>query len=232
MSKQLTIKPNESEPAIKPHEVQAFDCPEYLSQKENVQLQYFVQKLNREPDPKTLVKSADGKAETLGISFIEMTLDEIYFGMWELSDVTYQQIFNEIVGTGVLTVKHPVTGEKIRRTGFASVVITQDAGSNIQDFNSTKKKNALDLTFPKMRSEILKNAAQSLGKIFGRDLNRKMKDSFTPTLVPINEASMEAAIKRIESGELGVIEIVTSHFIVSDEQVSKLTNVKPKQLTA
>jgi len=225
MTKQLTIKPNEQVE-------KAFDCPEYLSQKENVQLQYFVQKLNREPDPKELEKTPDGNAASLPISFIEMTLDELYFGMWELTDVTYQQIFNEVVGTGVLTVKHPITGEKIRRTGFASVVITQDAGAKMQDFNTTKKKNALDLSFPKMKAEILKNAAQSLGKVFGRDINRKKKDTFNPQLKPITQESMDAAIKRIQQGELGVIEIVTSHFIVTDEQVSTLANVKPlKQLS-
>lgn len=204
-----------------------YDCPEYISQKENIQLQHFVHRLNREPNMAEVEKTPDGKAVSLPISFIEMTLDELYFGMWELSDVTYQQIFNEVVGTGVLTVKHPVTGEKIRRVGFASVVITQDSGANIQDFNSTKKKNALDLSFPKLKAEILKNAAQSLGKVFGRDLNRKKKDTFSPSLKPINDEAMLAAIKRIESGEIGIIEIVTSHFIVTDEQVSVLSNVKP-----
>lgn len=204
-----------------------FDCQEYISQKENIQLQHFVSRLNREPNMAEVEKTPDGKAVSLPISFIEMTLDELYFGMWELSDVTYQQIFNEVVGTGVLTVKHPVTGEKIRRVGFASVVITQDSGANIQDFNSTKKKNALDLSFPKLKAEILKNAAQSLGKIFGRDLNRKKKDQFNPSLKPINDDAMLAAVKRIEAGETGIIEIVTSHFIVTDEQVSVLSNVKP-----
>lgn len=210
----------------KPDEI-VFDCQEYISQKENIQLQHFVSRLNREPNMAEVEKTPDGKAVSLPISFIEMTLDELYFGMWELSDVTYQQIFNEVVGTGVLTVKHPVTGEKIRRVGFASVVITQDSGANIQDFNSTKKKNALDLSFPKLKAEILKNAAQSLGKVFGRDLNRKKKDTFNPSLKPINDEAMLAAIKRIESGEIGIIEIVTSHFIVTDEQVSVLSNVKP-----
>lgn len=36
--------------------------------------------------------------------------------------------------------------------------------------------------FPKLKAECLKNAAQSLGKIFGRDLNRKQKDTFNPLL--------------------------------------------------
>lgn len=215
----------------KPDEI-VFDCQEHISQKENIQLQHFVSRLNREPNMAEVEKTPDGKAVSLPISFIEMTLDELYFGMWELSDVTYQQIFNEVVGTGVLSVKHPVTGEKIRRVGFASVVITQDSGANIQDFNSTKKKNALDLSFPKLKAEILKNAAQSLGKVFGRDLNRKKKDTFNQSLKPINDEAMLAAIKRIESGEIGIIEIVTSHFIVTDEQVSVLSNVKPiKTLT-
>jgi hypothetical protein len=38
----------------------------------------------------------------------------------------------------------------------------------------------LDLAFPKLKAECVKNAALSLGKLFGRDLNRKNKDEYKP----------------------------------------------------
>jgi hypothetical protein len=41
-----------------------------------------------------------------------------------------------------------------------------------------KKPNALDLAFPKLKTECIKNAALSLGKLFGRDLNRKNADVY------------------------------------------------------
>ena len=41
-----------------------------------------------------------------------------------------------------------------------------------------KKPNALDLAFPKLKTECIKNAALSLGKLFGRDLSRKNFDVY------------------------------------------------------
>lgn len=204
-----------------------FDCDEVLRNENNILLQSFVAKLNREPNMDEFEKTADGKALTLPISFIEMTLDEIYFGLWELSEPSYQQIFNEVVGTATLTVTHPITGDKIRRVGFASIIITQDSGSTLENFTSTKKKNALDLAFPKLKAEILKNAAQSLGKIFGRDINRKNKDTFKPSLVQLSDAAFAAAKLRIEAGQIGVIELVCSSFIVSEDQLLELKSIKP-----
>lgn len=197
---------------------------------EAVLMQAFAAKLNREPDPKELDKTPDGRAKTLPISFVEMTLDEIFFGQWELSEVSYQQIFNEVVGTGVLTVWHPVSGRPIKRAGFASVVITQDKDAQIADFQSTKKKNALDLSFPKLKAEILKNAASSLGKVFGRDINRKNVDTFKPELKPLSDKALQAALNRIENGEESTIALVESNFILTDLQREILHGAKVKQL--
>lgn len=191
-------------------------------------LQDFQGRLNKEPDPREFEKTPDGKANTLPISFVEMTLDELYLGLWETSDPSYQQIFNEVVGCVVLTVWHPVTGKPIRRTGFASVVIMQDKDAQIAEFNQTKKKNALDLAFPKLKAECTKNAAQSLGKIFGRDINRKKKDVFKPALKPISDEAMSAAITRIEAGEKGVYELAEAHFLLTDEQKALLNGARPE----
>src|SRR6478736_3237691 len=142
------------------------------NEKLRIQLQEFTKRLNLEPDPKEFEKTPDGKANTLPISFVEMTLDEIFLGQWEVLNINYSQIFNEVVGTGELVVWHPITGRSLHRAGFGSVVITQDKDALVSEFNMTKKKNALDLAFPKLKAEITKNAAQTLGKIFGRDINR------------------------------------------------------------
>lgn len=147
-----------------------------------IQVQNFQEKLNREPDPREFQPTPDGKARTLPISFVEMTLDELYLGQWETTEPKYQQVFNEVIGTVELTVWHPITQRKITRAGWASVVIMQDKDATIADFNQTNKKNALDLSFPKLGAEALKNAAKSLGKIFGRDINRKEADVFKPAL--------------------------------------------------
>ena len=205
---------------------------EHFSDQEKIKLlcQDFQRRLNLEPNPAEFDKTPDGNAQTLPISFVEMTLDEMFLGQWELSEVNYSQIFNEVVGTGILTVWHPVTNRPIKRAGFASVVITQDKDALVSEFNMTKKKNALDLSFPKLKAEIVKNAAQSLGKIFGRDINRKKKDVFKPTLKPISDQALLDAITRIEGGKLETIALAEANFILSDDQKEMLNGAVQKKL--
>lgn len=196
-----------------------------------IELQDFLRRLNSEPEVSELDRTADGKAKTLPISFVEMTLDELFLGQWETSEPTYQQIFNEVVATLVLTVWHPITGRAIRRAGFASVIITQDKDAAISDFNTTKKKNALDLSFPKLKAECVKNAAQSLGKVFGRDLNRKKNDKFVPSYKSLSDEGFKSLLERIESGDWQAIPKAHSNFILSDLQKSILDGFSTKQIT-
>ncbi len=193
-------------------------------------MQDFTRRLNAEPDPREFDKTPDGKAQTLPISFVEMTLDELFLGQWELSDVETKQIFNEVVGTGILTVWHPVTQRPLKRAGFGAVVITQDKDAAVSDFNMTKKKNALDLSFPKLKAEITKNAAQTLGKIFGRDINRKSKDVFKPALRPLTDKGLLDAIKRVESGQLETIALAEANFLLTDQQKEMLNGAVPNKL--
>lgn len=208
---------------------------EHFEQAEKIRIlmQDFTRRLNAEPDPREFDKTPDNKAFTLPISFVEMTLDELFLGQWELHTVNTNQIFNEVVGTGILSVWHPVTGREIRRAGFASVVITQDAKATIEEFNRTKKKNALDLSFPKLKAEITKNAAQTLGKIFGRDINRKSKDVFKPALKPLSDEGFKAALDRIKDGKLETLALAESNFILSAEQKAILEGeiIESKQKT-
>ena len=200
------------------------------NEKTRLQLQEFMRMLNREPDPTEFQPTPDGKAKTLPISYVEMTLDEIYLGQWDVSDTTYTQVFNEVVGTGLLTVWNPITGKPTRRSGFASIVITQDKDALLQDFNSTKKKNALDLSFPKLKAEITKNAAQTLGKVFGRDMNRKQQDTFKPAFKTLTDEGFKTLLERVEKGERNLIAVAESTFVLDDLQKEMLKGTQTKQL--
>lgn len=156
-----------------------------------VYVQNFINKLNKKNPVTGLEKTPDGKAVTLVISHVEMTLDEMFLGLWSTENFKWSVIQNEVVGSLDLVVCHPVNGMMIRRTGAASIIIQVDkvpdgltgkARNEWQLNVSNKKSNALDLGFPKLKAECLKNAAQSLGKMFGRDLNRKNTDEFTPVI--------------------------------------------------
>lgn len=123
------------------------------------------------------------------ISHIEMKLDEIFQGHWSTENYKYSQIANEIVGNITLKVLHPITGVWITREGAAAIQIMQDAGKPIDTILQTKKKNALETGFPKLKAMCLKNAASSLGKLFGRDLNRKQVAGFEGKVIDCNVIS-------------------------------------------
>ena len=153
------------------------------------QLQKFQQMLNAEPDPLGVESTPDKKAQTLVISHVETTLDELFFGHWRTENFKWSVLANEVQASLELVVIHPISGYELKRTGAASVIIMVDkVPDNVfgSDRNrwalnpDNKKANAMDLAFGKLKSECLKNAALSLGKVFGRDLNRKNKDTYKP----------------------------------------------------
>ena len=167
----------------------------------------FMKKLNEEPPDNELRATPDGRARTLPISFVQMKLDEIYIGQWGTTELRLMQVGNEIVGNLILWVIHPITGLKIERPGTAAIQITVDAvPEEIKKDNragnawaldmQNKKPNALYLSAPKLKSECIKNAAGTLGKVFGRDINRKADDvdiyeSIYSDEIEVNEVKAE-----------------------------------------
>lgn len=203
-------------------------------EEKKLQLQDFLKRLNREPDPAELDKTPDGKAKVLPISFVEMTLDEIFLGMWSTENFSSKVVLNEVCGELELVVIHPVTGMAIRRTGAASIIIQVDkAPDNVtgQARNewalspSNKKYNALDLGYPKLKAECVKNAAQSLGKVFGRDMNRKKTDKLQQEYKMLGDAGFTALVARVENGDIEAAKLAESNFILSEMQKDILRGI-------
>jgi hypothetical protein len=179
-----------------------------------IDLQNFVERLNKEPDPAELKNTPDGKAKDLPISYVEMTLDELFFGQWGTRSFQWSVISNEVQGALELFVIHPYTGKELIRTGAASIQIMVDKapdGMVGQERNrwyltpENKKPNALDMAFPKLKAECTKNAAKSLGKLFGRDLNRKEADVFKPVIRIPSPEVIKLIEARILKGELSAV---------------------------
>ncbi len=162
--------------------------------------QGFNTKVNKEPEEASLGQTPDKKAQHIFISHVEMTLDEYFFGLWSTENFRWAVIANEIVGSIDLVVIHPVTGFRMVRTGAAAIQIMVDKvpdeiykdpvkrnqwALNIEN----KKPAALDMGFPKLKAECIKNAAKSIGKLFGRDLNRE--EGNVDTLQPLVKAKVE-----------------------------------------
>ncbi|KUY20860.1 Uncharacterised protein [Elizabethkingia miricola] len=101
---------------------------EVAQQSEDIRLkmQNFTQALNKEP-ASGVDSTPDGKAKTINISHIEMTLDEMFFGAWSTENFKWTVIQNEVVGSLDLVVLHPSSGMLLRRVG-ADIDMDTDMG--------------------------------------------------------------------------------------------------------
>lgn len=157
------------------------DLRAFLSQTDYMsKLEKFLKLLHREPKNVQINKQANN-SKYIPIDHVETTLDRLYFGLWSTYNFRYQVVANEIVGSIELEIIHPLTGLPLRRTGAGSVPIRQNKGSQLTDITQ-KIKTALVMDFPHLKAQCLKNAAQSLGKAFGRSLNRDFMAEYKPML--------------------------------------------------
>jgi hypothetical protein len=138
----------------------------------------------------------------LPISFMEMTLDEIFFGLWQTKNFTSRTVANEEVGSLELWYFHPVAQTWLCRVGAAAVMIQYEAEyegegkdrkkikTNITDI-SKKITNTLTKDYPHLKAECFRNACLSIGKTFGRDLNRKFDDEYNPVIKEVKPQTEE-----------------------------------------
>lgn len=147
-------------------------------------LQNFQAKLHQPPAANEVREN--GAVKYLPISFLEMQLDEYFFGLWETKDFKWQVCGNEIVGSITLRVFHPTANIWLERIGAAATMIRLQKGSTVTDISS-KIFNALEMDFPHLKADCLVNAAKSLGKFFGRDLNRVFEDQYKPLIRQMTE---------------------------------------------
>lgn|SRR3990167_1476688 len=127
------------------------------------------------------------KVDYLPVGKIEMLLDQI-FGVWDFTVVDYKLIGNAVTVHIKLKVKNPKTGEWIERDGLGAVPLELEATEYNQDGTVKKQgaKHACDFeklnrmaimkNLPAAKSFALKDAADTLGNLFGRSLNRDKED--------------------------------------------------------
>jgi hypothetical protein len=142
-------------------------------------LQELLYTLQEEPK-KDEIKAQDGRLY-VPIGFIEAKLDRIFHGLWKTENVQTTVIGNEVCMTLELHVYFYPMNQWVIRTGAGAAMIQQRG-----DWDAVNKKkvparpsdvdakisNTLAKDYPHAKAEALKNAARSLGRCFGRDLNR------------------------------------------------------------
>lgn len=140
----------------------------------------FLMVVNQEP-PQHFVKDhplAKG-VKYIPIDKVELMLTKI-FQQWYVEILRESVMLNAISVTVRLHYKHPVTDEWHYQDGVGAVGIQTDAGKSASDLAAIKQ-NAVMLALPAAKSFAMKDAAEHIGKVFGRDLNRKDTMAFTPS---------------------------------------------------
>jgi hypothetical protein len=129
------------------------------------------------------------------ISHIQTTMDEVFGALgwgFEMKDIKI--VGNELLGMMILTVYCPITGREIKRSGTAAVMIRQKSGAENTDVNA-KLKNALAMDAGHLQAECIKSACKTLGRAFGRDLNREFDDTYEPENSVPDVVDVEKLIK-------------------------------------
>jgi len=134
-------------------------------------------------DPKTKTKPI---FKYVPIDVIETQAKKLFMGLIDEQEPHYQVIGNEIVGTQRFRVFHPVAGVWVGVVGWAAIQIRMNKNSDHTDPRN-KIKNALQLDFPHLASEIYKNAFQKFGRQFGRGLRRDYLDEYEPLIIDETE---------------------------------------------
>lgn len=106
----------------------------------------------------------------LPIDKVEFLLDRI-FQQWRVEVKDTKQMFNSVMCHIRLHYLNPISGEWEYHDGVGAVGIQTDKGKSAADLTAVKQ-DAVMKALPAAKSYAIKDAAEHLGDLFGRNLNR------------------------------------------------------------
>lgn len=145
-----------------------------------VQRDEFLQVVNLDP-PKEWVKDhpfAKG-VKYIPIERIELLLTRI-FQEWRVEIRREGQLANSVYTTVRLHYKDPIDGEWRWQDGTGAAPIKTDKGESASNMAAIKN-DAIMTGLPAAESFAVKDAAEKIGRLFGKDINRKDVVGFTPS---------------------------------------------------
>lgn len=104
------------------------------------------------------------------IERVEWLLDNV-IARYEIEIKNAFQIANSITVIVRLRYWHPVYKEWVSHDGIGAAPLQTNSGAGAIDWNQIKS-NAVQIGAPAAKSYAVKDAAEQIGKLFGRDLNR------------------------------------------------------------
>lgn len=134
--------------------------------------------LQKTPNPKNVQKHPYAKdVSYISIGHMETLLDQI-FQDWRVEVKETKQMFNAIAVTIRLHYFDIITQTWTFHDGVGAVDVQTEKGASPADLNKINA-NAVMKALPAAKSYAIKDACGHIGKVFGRDLNRKNAPEYT-----------------------------------------------------
>lgn len=184
----------------------------------------FITLMNQEPN-KTWVKEHPfiRGYKYLPIERIEYLLKSI-FKNYRVEITGQGQSFNGVWVTVRVHYQHPITGEWSFHDGIGASQIQTKKGASPADLSNINN-NAIGMAYPIAKTEAVKNACKSFGKLFGSDIMRSEDIAYELDLTLIEltpeHPNWEKAKESVKSGTL-TIEQIRTKYTISDENYSRL----------
>ena len=163
----------------------------------------------------------------LPIERVEFLLKTI-FKQYRIEVTGQGTAFNGVWVTVRVHYKDPISGEWSYHDGIGASQIQTKKGASAADMANINN-NAVGLAFPMAKTEALKNACKSFGKLFGSDLNKSddIAYTFDLTLIDLDELhpNWEKVVKAVESGNF-TIEQIKQRYNMSEEIEEKLLSLQ------
>ena len=136
--------------------------------------------LNQPPPAAWIQKNKyANNSEYLSIDKVEYLLDAL-FQSWKVEVLEAKPVFNSISVTVRLHYIDPINGTWQFHDGVgAKELQTKAESGNLKPDFSNINKGAVEMALPIAKTSAIKDAADHLGKLFGRDLNRKYALEYT-----------------------------------------------------
>ena len=126
--------------------------------------------LNKQPPAQWLKKHPIYKNTYLPIDKVELLLTT-FFGQWRVEIKNISQILNSIVVEVRLHYWDDEINDYSYQDGAGAAALQVDSGAKPMDIEKLKQ-NAVMLATPIAKTNAVKDAADLIGRAFGRDLNR------------------------------------------------------------
>lgn len=127
--------------------------------------------LNQQPSQNWIKEHPMTKLKYIPIEVVEFLLTSI-FGSWKVEIKESKLIANSMVVTVRLHYLDPISGIWEWQDGIGASPIQTDKGAGATEFDKIKSA-AVMMSAPAAETFAIKDAAEKLGKLFGKDLNRK-----------------------------------------------------------